>query len=109
MERAATAPEPQAPLVIAPHLGRPTPPEAARQRALSKPIQPILTAPARARRVASTSTEQVATMALRNMPVIRRDKVRRQPGRHRRRGRTDHRGGGGGRRTISKAPPPQPP
>eukprot|EP00967_Tisochrysis_lutea_P141455 scaffold259898_cov27-Tisochrysis_lutea.AAC.5 len=35
MERAATAPEPQATLATAPHLGRPTPPsEAARQKAL---------------------------------------------------------------------------
>ena len=33
MECAATAPEPQATLATAPHLGRPTPPDAARQRA----------------------------------------------------------------------------
>eukprot|EP00967_Tisochrysis_lutea_P116730 scaffold188201_cov36-Tisochrysis_lutea.AAC.1 len=50
---AATAPEPQATLATAPHLGRPTPPEA-----VSKPIQPIQTTPARARGVASTGTEQ---------------------------------------------------
>ena len=60
---ATTAPEPQATLATAPHLGRPTPPEAARQKALSKPIQPIQTTSARARGVASTGTEQVATMA----------------------------------------------
>ena len=41
--RAATAPEPPATLATAPHMGRPTPPEAeaACQKALSKPIQPI--------------------------------------------------------------------
>jgi len=70
MERAATAPEPQATLATAPHLGRPMPPEAARQKALSEPIQPIQTTPAQARGVASTGTEQVATMALRSMQGV---------------------------------------
>jgi len=70
MERAATAPEPQATLATAPHLGRPMPPEAARQKALSEPIQPIQTTPAQARGVASTGTEQVATMALRIMQGV---------------------------------------
>mmetsp|Transcript_28212 Transcript_28212/g.86206 ORF Transcript_28212/g.86206 Transcript_28212/m.86206 type:complete len:318 (-) Transcript_28212:7-960(-) len=70
MERAATAPEPQATLATAPHLGRPMPPEAARQKALSKPIQPIQTTPAQARGVASTGTEQVAPMALRSMQGV---------------------------------------
>ena len=70
MERAATAPEPQATLATAPHLGRPTPPEAARQKALSEPIQPIQTTPAQVRGVASTGTEQVASMALRTMKGV---------------------------------------
>eukprot|EP00967_Tisochrysis_lutea_P011769 scaffold13234_cov36-Tisochrysis_lutea.AAC.3 len=54
---AATTPEPQATLATTPHLGRPTPPQAARQRALSQPIQSIQTTPARARGVASTGTK----------------------------------------------------
>ena len=70
MERAATAPEPQATLATAPHLERPTSPEAARQKALSEPIQPIQTTPAQARGGASTGTEQVATMALRIMQGV---------------------------------------
>ena len=60
-----SAPKPQATLATAPQLATGTPHatlEAARQRALSKPIQPIQITPTRVRGVASTSTEQVATM-----------------------------------------------
>ena len=40
MERVATAPEPQATFATAPHLGRPMPPEAARQKSPSSPSEP---------------------------------------------------------------------